>query len=115
MEALVTTVVGLLGGLLLSVAFWYFASHVVVPSVQFHRFISKRSHRESGRTIYRLRINNPRRKRGIIDVTIQARIYYTGIRLIPITEGGFPAIANRTMLHIPLDNKHLFRLAPGEN
>ncbi|WP_446212212.1 hypothetical protein [Micromonospora sp. IBSANI012] len=113
METWVTTVVGLAGGLLLSVAFWYFTSHIIVPSVQFHDFISKRDHRGSGKTVYRFRINNPRRKRGVIDVSIQARVHYLGVSLIPRSDKGLNVKSNRTMLDVPLDNKHLFRLAPG--
>ncbi|MER7586514.1 hypothetical protein ABTW72_03160 [Micromonospora sp. NPDC127501] len=113
METFVTTVVGLVGGLLLSVAFWYFTSHIVVPSIQFHEFISKRDHRGSGKTIYRFRIKNPRRKRGVIDVSMQARMHYSGVSLIPKTDKDLSVKSNRTMLDVPLDNKHLFRLAPG--
>lgn len=111
MESLITTLVGLFGGLLLSIAFWYFMAHVIVPSLVFSEAISRLVHSETGKTIYRVKVRNHRRRRGVIDISIEARIHYRGLLLIPRDDDVQPS--NALMLDVPLDNPHLFRLGPG--
>lgn len=82
MEAVITTLIGLFGGLFLSIAFWYWTVHVIRPSIEFSPDISKIID-ATGATIYRVKLRNPSRRRGVIDLAFGVSIRYPTAAIRP--------------------------------
>jgi hypothetical protein len=99
-------VLGLVGGLVLSVVWWWWLAHRVTPQLTFADGVSWRSERGNGRVAYRIKLRNTSRRRGIIDVAFRARVTISGMRLFD--EAG----TSRLVVEMPLDVDHLFRLGP---
>jgi hypothetical protein len=89
MRDLVTSAVGLLGGILLSIAFWYVTMHRIVPKVEFSRHISKR-YAVNGTVAYEFRIRNRSRTRGIVDLQVSARLKVNSIPMWRYSPGTEP-------------------------
>jgi hypothetical protein len=66
MRDVVNATVGLLGGLLLSTAFWYFITHRLVPKIAFGEKISVLATAEG--KVYRIKLANVGTRRGVLDV-----------------------------------------------
>lgn len=73
LEAVITTIIGLLGGFMLSALFWYVTVHMIGPSLEFSEQISRIAD-STGATVYRVKIRNSNKRRGIIDVTFKVSI-----------------------------------------
>lgn len=74
---MVATLVGLLGGLLLSALFWYSMAHVIVPKITFGDHLALRTP-ASGERVLRLGIRNSGRRRAV-DVKYKATIWFPGL------------------------------------
>jgi hypothetical protein len=105
-EAVVTTIVGLVGGLALSAAFWYWTVHIIRPSLEFSTNIS-RIVNASGETLYRVRVRNLSRRRGVIDLTFGVTLRYPERAIRPDA-----ATSSFNSIKIETRNDGIFRLSP---
>lgn len=106
MEAVITTLIGLVGGLALSVALWYWLTHIVSPRVVFSRRIS-RIRDSDGERRYRVKITNPARRREVIDLSYAASIEFPGLQAFD------EEVASRPRLDLRSSKERTFRLPPG--
>lgn len=86
LESVLTTVIGLLGGVVLSALFWYFITHLVVPKVAFSEQITKRF-TVARKPVYELRVTNASRRRAIVDLSVTVLVVTTGLRMFPGSRG----------------------------
>jgi hypothetical protein len=100
---------GLIGGLALSVLFWWFMTHFIVPKLVFSSGISKDTIVAPDATIYRCKFENSGR-RAIIDISLKARIILPRYSLRRRKAGRV-----NTIIDVPLDTDHLFILKPKAN
>lgn len=107
MEEVITTVIGLLGGLLLSAAFWYWTVHVLRPEIDFSSGMARRTD-DTGRTVYSAKIRNAGRRRGVIDVTVEASLRFP-------TRAFRPGAPDDSISSFPIAVRtgSFYRLAPG--
>jgi len=108
MESVITTIVGLLGGLALSVMLWHFTTHRITPEIRFSSKISKR-YSTQGNSYYELRIYNSAKKRGIVDLSITCALWTSGIKMYQYSPG-----TSRAILPIPINNPKITRLNPAD-
>ncbi|MCA1606636.1 MAG: hypothetical protein LC808_05910 [Actinobacteria bacterium] len=109
MGAVITTLVGLLGGLGLSVGLWYTTYHLIVPKIRISEKVVKRK-RFNNMPTYIVGVLNAGRGRGIIDLEIFASIKYVGLQLYPDSH---PSAAY--ILQIPVNLPRIVRLDSTEN
>lgn len=102
MESLLT-IVGLLGGFVLSFVLWWILARAVVPRIAFSADISKVPDSFDGCVRYRIKIVNVGR-RDIIDLSIRVRIYLPASRR-----------PNTNIVEIPISAEHLFILRPRDD
>lgn len=109
MEAVVTTVIGLAGGLGLSALWWYWLAHKVQPTMEFGTGIS-RLVTNSGDTVYRVKIGNTSKRRGVIDVVIYGRIHFPGVSpYLRVIRG------TTVTMGLKISNGHVLRIGPASN
>jgi hypothetical protein len=97
--------IGLLGGMLLSVAFWWVMAHRVVPKLEFSDRLSVLPDPDHGGVRYRVKMRNAGR-RDIIDLSIEARMRFPGTnRLRPTTSRRSVAT-----LRVPVSVDHVPRM-----
>lgn len=106
MEAVITTIIGLLGGFILSALFWYVTVHIIGPSLEFSEQISRITD-STGATVYRVKIRNSNRRRGIIDVTFKISIRFPTQAIDPLARS-----SSITSFAVKTRNMSMFRLAP---
>jgi hypothetical protein len=99
-------IVGLLGGLLLSIGWWYILAHRFGPSLKFGEQIGF-LYSASGEKRYRIKIVNAGRRRGIIDVSVRAYIRFPGVSLYPVD---MPS--NINAIKMLTSTEHIMRLKP---
>jgi hypothetical protein len=109
MVTILTTFIGLIGGFLLSALVWYITVHVIRPQVIFSEDISKIVD-ATGRDVYRIKIRNPGRRRGIIDISIRVSVRYPAQALRPGARKG-----NIVSFSLHIDNPNIWRLAPSRS
>jgi hypothetical protein len=80
--AILTTMIGLIGGFILSALLWYITVHLVRPQIIFSNDISKIVD-ATGRDVYRIKIRNAGRRRGVIDMSIRISVRYPAEALRP--------------------------------
>lgn len=85
-ESVLSTVIGLLGGVILSAFFWYFITHLIVPKVAFSEQITKRFTVDR-KPVYELRVTNASRRRGIVDLYVTVLVISTGLKMFPGSRG----------------------------
>lgn len=110
METALTTVVGLLGGLILSIAFWYWITHRIVPSMAFSDDISLMAaglEGEQDYVRYRIKMANTSRRRAAIDVTVRVRLLYKNLPGV--------ATGTTTSITLPPYADHIMCIPPGKN
>jgi hypothetical protein len=108
MEAVATTVIGLVGGLALSALLWHFTTHRITPKIRFSSEISKR-YSDRGDAHYELRIYNSAKKRGAVDISISCALCTHGIKMYQYSPG-----TSRVILPIPINNPKIARLNPSD-
>jgi hypothetical protein len=106
MEAFVTTVIGLVGGFILSGLFWYITVHIVAPRITFGDGISKLALAD-GTFRYRIRVQNVGR-RAVIDATVNVNLIYPNLR-----GGTIPETTSTRYFNVDLRASHVFRIAGG--
>lgn len=104
MEATITTLIGLVGGLLLSAVFWYWLTHVVSPRAAFSAVVSRITD-TGGEPRYRVKVTNPARRRDIIDLSYVASIEFPGMRAFA------EEVAARPVLPLELSKEQTFRIS----
>ncbi|MCD2187797.1 hypothetical protein [Actinomycetospora soli] len=97
--------VGLVGGLVLSVFFWYFTTHIMTPSLRFSEADVRTD--AVGTKVARIKVENLGRRRGVLDLAIDVRIRYEGVSLY--ADSGR---ASSLLLEVPHDTPPIMRLAP---
>lgn len=109
METALTTVVGLLGGLALSIAFWYWITHRIIPTITFSDDISLLTagiEGEQDYVRYRIKMANTSNRRAAIDVTVRVRLLYKD--LPGVTKG------TTTSITLPPYVDHIMCISPGK-
>lgn len=86
LESMLTTVIGLLGGVALSALFWYFITHLIVPRLAFSEQITKRFTVDR-RPVYELRVTNASRRRAVVDLSVTVLVISTGLKMYPGSRG----------------------------
>jgi hypothetical protein len=92
----VTTTVGLIGGLIISALFWLVTTRGIAPKIVFSPKVSKRF-TVTGQPVYELRIANRSKLRGIVDLSISCRVLAYGLKMFQYSVG-----KTRTVLPVPL-------------
>jgi len=80
MSALWSTIIGLAGGIALSILFWFLTTHLIVPRVRFSDRISKRF-APDGTPSYEIRVINRSRFRGVIDLSTSSVVRCDGLTM----------------------------------
>ena len=80
MRDTLSSIVGLVGGVTLSVTFWYVTRHVLVPKVEFSQKISKRFAAD-GTAAYEFQLRNRSRYRGVVDVQFTAKLVSSNVAM----------------------------------
>jgi len=104
-----TTLIGLIGGFLLSALFWYITVHVISPQIVYAEDISKIID-ATGRDVYRVKIRNPSKRRGIIDISVRVSVRFPANSLRAGARAG-----NIVSFSLNVENPNIWRLAPGKS
>lgn len=105
-------VAGALVGFFLSLSLWWIQYRILVPRLAFSTAIS-RLHADDGVPVYRIKMQNPSRRRGIIDLSLDVRVYL-GKGILTYAEGRVNRTSTSMRIHIA-GNDHIMRIAPGTN
>lgn len=85
-ESVLTTIIGLLGGVVFSALFWYAITHLIVPKIAFSEQITKRFTVDR-KPVYELRVSNASRRRAIVDLSVTVLLITTGLKMFPGSRG----------------------------
>jgi hypothetical protein len=106
LEPVITTVIGLLGGLALSAVFWYWTMHIIQPSIEFSPDVSRITD-ATGAVVYRVKLRNASQRRGVIDLTFGVSIRYPTQATM---SGARPSLV--VSFGVATRNAGMYRLAP---
>ena len=99
---------GLVGGFIVSVAWWYLLTHRLTPAVRFGEQISVLEG-PGGTPRYRIKILNTHRKRRVIDCSVYAALRFPGVRMYD------QAPENLNSVKLDLSEDYIVQIAPGNS
>ncbi len=101
MDDYVALGLGAVLGLVVSIVVWWVQFRLITPDLRFSKSISKRV--EHGHPTYRFKIDNASRRRGIIDLSLDVRVF-------------FPKVGGTVSLHLfTAVGDKIMRVAPKGN